>query len=87
MLSPGMLYGGLDIATAEMGKSRCRNEAIAEAFHYMHIARAEVATLYYLRISITIRLISAGDLRGVSSHHTIVMCQKPASLKVKSYLY
>ena len=37
MLSPGMLYGGLDIATAKMGKSRCRNEAIAEAFHYMHI--------------------------------------------------
>lgn len=37
VLSPGMLYGGLDIATAKMGKSRCRNEAIAEAFHYMHI--------------------------------------------------
>ncbi len=37
VLSPGMLYGGLDIATAKMGKSRCRNEAIAEAFHYMRI--------------------------------------------------
>ncbi len=37
VLSPGMLYGGLDIATAKMGKYRCRNEAIAEAFHYMHI--------------------------------------------------
>lgn len=37
VLLPGMLYGGLDIATAKMGKSRCRNEAIAEAFHYMHI--------------------------------------------------
>lgn len=37
VLSPGMLYGGLDIATAKMGKSRCRNEAVAEAFHYMHI--------------------------------------------------
>ena len=37
VLSPGMLYGGLDIATAKIGKSRCRNEAIAEAFHYMHI--------------------------------------------------
>lgn len=37
VLSPGMLYGGLDIETAKMGKSRCRNEAIAEAFHYMHI--------------------------------------------------
>ena len=37
MLSPGMLYGGLDIATVKMGKSGCRNEAIAEAFHYMHI--------------------------------------------------
>lgn len=40
VLSPGMLYGGLDIATAKMGKSRCRNEAIAEAFHYMHIIEA-----------------------------------------------
>lgn len=38
--SPGMLYGGLDLQTAKMGKSNCRNEAIAEAFHYMHIAEA-----------------------------------------------
>lgn len=37
VLSPGMLYGGIDITTAKLGKSRCRNEAIAEAFHYMHI--------------------------------------------------
>ena len=37
VLSPVMLYGGLDIATVKLGKSRCRNEAIAEAFHYMHI--------------------------------------------------
>lgn len=35
--SPGMLYGGLDLETAKLGKSRCRNAAIAEAFHYMHI--------------------------------------------------
>ena len=40
VLSPGMLYGGLDIMTAKMGKSRCRNEAIAETFHYMHIIEA-----------------------------------------------
>ena len=38
--SPGMLYGGLDIETAKTGKSTCRNEAIAEAFHYMHIVEA-----------------------------------------------
>ena len=37
VLSPGTLYGGLDIETATLGKSRCRNEAIAEAFHYMRI--------------------------------------------------
>ena len=37
VLSPGMLYGGLDVETVKMGKSRCRNEAIADAFHYMHI--------------------------------------------------
>ena len=37
---PGMLYGGLDIETAKTGKSTCRNEAIAEAFHYMHIVEA-----------------------------------------------
>ena len=35
-----MLYGGLDIETAKLGKSTCRNEAIAEAFHYMHIVEA-----------------------------------------------
>ena len=40
VLSPGMLYGGLDIETAKSGKSTCRNEAIAEAFHYMHIVEA-----------------------------------------------
>jgi len=40
VLSPGMLYGGLDIETAKLGKSTCRNEAIAEAFHYMHIVEA-----------------------------------------------
>ena len=38
--SPGMLYGGLDVETAKTGKSTCRNEAIAEAFHYMHIVEA-----------------------------------------------
>ena len=35
-----MLYGGLDIETAKTGKSICRNEAIAETFHYMHIVEA-----------------------------------------------
>ncbi len=40
VLSPGMLYGGLDIITAKRGKSTCRNEAIAEAFHYMRIVEA-----------------------------------------------
>lgn len=40
VLSPGMLYGGLDLETAKLGKSTCRNEAIAEAFHYMHIIEA-----------------------------------------------
>lgn len=35
--SPGMLYGGMDLETAKNGKSRCRNAAIAETFHYMHI--------------------------------------------------
>ena len=38
--SPGMLYGGLDIETAKTGKSTCRNEAVAEVFHYMHIVEA-----------------------------------------------
>lgn len=40
VLSPGMLYGGLDLETAKLGKSTCRNEVIAEAFHYMHIVEA-----------------------------------------------
>ncbi len=38
--SPGTLYGGLDLETAKLGKSTCRNQAIAEAFHYMHIVEA-----------------------------------------------
>ena len=40
VLSPGSLYGGMDLETAKLGKSKCRNEAIAEAFHYMHIVEA-----------------------------------------------
>ena len=40
VLSPGMLYDGLDLETAKKGKSRCRNEAVAEAFHYMRIVEA-----------------------------------------------
>ncbi len=35
--SPGMLYGGLDLEEALRGKSKCRNAAISEAFHYMKI--------------------------------------------------
>ena len=35
-----MLFGGLDLETAKLGKSTCRNEVIAEAFHYMHIVEA-----------------------------------------------
>ncbi len=38
--SPGMLYGGLDISEALNGKSKCRNAAISEAFHYMKIIEA-----------------------------------------------
>ena len=38
--SPGSLFGGLDIKTMKIGKSTCRNEAIAEAFHYMKIVEA-----------------------------------------------
>lgn len=37
VLSPGMLYGGLDMESAKLGKSRCRNAALGEAFHYMGI--------------------------------------------------
>lgn len=40
VLSPGMLYNGLDLEIAKIGKSTCRNEVIAEAFHYMHIIEA-----------------------------------------------
>lgn len=36
-LSPGGMYGGLDIPSALEGKSRCRNIAITQAFHYMKI--------------------------------------------------
>lgn len=39
-MSPGMLYDGLDLETAKQGKSMCRNESIAEAFHYMRIVEA-----------------------------------------------
>lgn len=37
ILSPGMLYGGLDMSEALKGKSKCRNAAISEAFYYMGI--------------------------------------------------
>ena len=32
-----MLYGGISVAGALRGKSKCRNEAIAQAFQYMKI--------------------------------------------------
>lgn len=37
IFSPGGLYGGLDITAALNGKSKCRNAAISEAFHYMKL--------------------------------------------------
>lgn len=40
VLSPGMLYGGLDLQAALQGKSKCRNAAISEAFYYMGIIEA-----------------------------------------------
>lgn len=40
ILSPGMLYGGLDLKAALAGKSKCRNAAISEAFYYMGIIEA-----------------------------------------------
>lgn len=40
VLSPGRLYGGLDLKAALEGKSKCRNAAISEAFYYMGIIEA-----------------------------------------------
>ena len=40
VFSPGGLYGGLDITEALKGKSKCRNAAISEAFHYMRLMEA-----------------------------------------------
>ncbi|MFI3202201.1 MAG: ATP-binding protein [Eubacteriales bacterium] len=40
VMSPGMLYGGMDLETAMKGKSKCRNAALAEAFYYMGIVEA-----------------------------------------------
>lgn len=40
IVSPGMLYGGLDMEAALGGKSKCRNAAISEAFYYMGIIEA-----------------------------------------------
>lgn len=40
ILSPGMLYGGLDLGSAKTGKSKCRNSAVADAFYYMRIIEA-----------------------------------------------
>lgn len=40
VLSPGMLYGGLDMKSALEGKSKCRNAAISEAFYYMGLIEA-----------------------------------------------
>ncbi|MCR4758507.1 MAG: putative DNA binding domain-containing protein [Butyrivibrio sp.] len=40
VVSPGMLYGGMDFATMKTGRSKCRNQAIADIFQYMHIVEA-----------------------------------------------
>ena len=40
VVSPGMLYGGMDFETMKTGRSKCRNQAIADMFQYMHIVEA-----------------------------------------------
>ena len=40
VVSPGMLYGRMDIVTMKTGRSKCRNQAIADMFQYMHIVEA-----------------------------------------------
>lgn len=40
VVSPGTLYGGMDFATMKTGRSKCRNQAIADMFQYMHIVEA-----------------------------------------------
>ena len=40
IMSPGRLYGGLDLEAALSGKSKCRNTAVSEAFHYMKLIEA-----------------------------------------------
>lgn len=51
IVSPGTLYGGLDMEMALSGKSRCRNAAISEAFHYMKIIEAWGTGLCRIRSS------------------------------------
>ena len=40
VVSPGMLYGGIDLEAMKSGRSKCRNQAIADIFQYMHIVEA-----------------------------------------------
>lgn len=40
IVSPGLPFGGLDIESMKLGRSSCRNKAIAEAFKYMRIVEA-----------------------------------------------
>lgn len=40
VVSPGMLYGGMDFDTMKAGRSKCRNQAIADIFQYMKIVEA-----------------------------------------------
>ena len=35
-----MLYGGMDFKAMKSGRSKCRNQAIADIFQYMHIVEA-----------------------------------------------
>jgi len=40
VVSPGMLYGGMNFEAMKSGRSKCRNQAIADIFQYMHIVDA-----------------------------------------------
>ena len=40
VVSPGMLYGGMDFEAMKSGRSKCRNQAIVDIFQYMHIVEA-----------------------------------------------
>lgn len=79
VMSPGMLYGGLDMESALAGKSKCRNAAVSEAFYYMGIIEAWGTGLSRIRKSCREYGLKEPAIEEVGDGFRIILYRKKVS--------